>query len=90
MVENSEVLGDVREALLGENADESVKKIREFVSRFGVTSEDVKNLSVSALVMQMMDKADKKDKGILNTILETVKQSGLADLPAKNLGLTGK
>ena len=90
MVENSEVLGDVREALLGEDADESVKKIREFVSRFGVTSEDVKNLSVSALVMQMMDKADKKDKGVLSTILETVKQSGLADLPAKNLGLTGK
>jgi uncharacterized membrane protein YqiK len=90
MVENSQVLGDVREALLGADADESVKKIREFVSRFGVTSEDVKNLSVSALVMQMMDKADKKDKGILSTVLETVKQSGLADLPAKNLGLTGK
>ena len=87
MVENSQVLGDVREALLGENADESVKKIREFVSRFGVTSEDVKNLSVSALVMQMMDKADKKEKGVLSTILETVKQSGLADLPAKNIGL---
>ena len=90
MVENSEVLGDVRQALLGEEADESVKKIREFVSRFGVTSEDIKNLSVSALVMQMMDKADKKDKGVLSTILETVKQSGLADLPAKKLGLQGK
>ena len=90
MVENSEVLGDVREALLGEDADESVKKIREFISRFGVTSDDVKNLSVSALVLQMMEKADKKDKGILSTVLETLKQSGLADMPAKNLGLTGK
>ncbi len=87
MVENSEVLGDVREALLGEDADESVQKIRDFVSRFGVTSEDVKNLSVSALVMQMMEKADKKDKGVLSTILDTVKQSGIADMPAKNLGL---
>ena len=90
MVENSEVLGDVRQALLGEDGEESVKKIREFVSRFGVTSEDVKNLSVSALVMQMMEKADKKDTGVLSTILETVKQSGIADLPAKNLGLLGK
>ena len=89
MVENSEVLGDVRQALLGEDADESVKKIRDFVSRFGVTSEDVRNLSVSALVMQMMEKADKKEKGLLGTILETVKQSGIADLPAKDLGLLG-
>ena len=90
MVDNSAVLADVRQALLGKDADESVAKIRQFVSRFGVTSEDVKNLSVSALVMQMMDKADKKDKGVLGSILETVKQSGLADLPAKDLGLSGK
>ena len=90
MVENSEVLEDVRQAMLGEDGEESVKKIREFVSRFGVTSEDVKNLSVSALVIQMMEKADKDDKGVLSTILEAVKQSGIADLPAKNLGLTGK
>lgn len=90
MVENSQVLGDVREALLGDDADESMKKIRGFVSRFGVTSEDVKNLSVSALVMQMMDKADKKDKGVLSTVLETVRQSGIADMPAKNFGLLDK
>lgn len=90
MVENSEVLTDVRQALLGKDADESVKKIREFVSRFGVTSEDVKNLSISALVLQLMEKADKKDKGVLAAILETVKESGIADLPAKNLGLLNK
>ena len=68
VLENSEVLGDVRQALLGENSEESIKKIREFVSRFGVRSEDVKNLTISALVMQMMEKADKKDKGLLSAI----------------------
>ena len=90
MIENSEVLGDVKNALIGDDVDEVRNKIQHFVSRFGMTSEDVKNLSISALMMKLIAKANKEDKGILNGILKTVKELGFGDMSAEKLNLQVK
>jgi len=86
-VENSEVLGDLREALLGPDAEAARRQIQEFVSRFGMSSEDIKNLSISGLMLKLIAQAGEKDKGILAGILDTVKQLGVGDVPARKLGL---
>lgn len=85
MVNNSEVLTGLKDVLLAEDPEQSRQKIRDFIQQFGLSSEDVKNLSVSALVMKLMADADEKKKGLLNRILVTAKEIGIADMPAGKL-----
>ena len=58
--------------------------IRKFVSQFGLKSDDIKNLSVSALIIKLMGQADDSQKGILKALLDTVKKSGIAMEPASD------
>lgn len=82
MVSHSNVLTDVRGALLGSDAETTRNQVRRFVSQFGLTSEDVKNLTISALIVKLLAKADAEEKGVLNGILNTVKELGVAEKPA--------
>lgn len=82
VVENSEMLGDLKGTLIGDNPEETKANIRKFVSQFGLKSDDIKNLSVSALIVKLMSKADDSQKGMLRSLLDTVKQSGIAMEPA--------
>jgi uncharacterized membrane protein YqiK len=90
MVDNSEVLTDVRGALLGDDPDATRQQIQKFVSQFGMTSQDLKNLSISALMLKLIAQAGEEDKGMLNRILATIKQLGIGDMKANKLGLSGK
>ncbi|MHC4645899.1 MAG: flotillin family protein [Planctomycetota bacterium] len=87
MVDNSEVLTDLRRTLITDEGEKTKDQIRKFVGQFGLTSEDIKNLTISALVMKMIAKSDKENKGVLNSLLKTVKEMGIADVPARELGL---
>ena len=89
MVDNSNVLTDLKDTFLGEDADDTRQKIQQFVSRFGVTSEDLKNLTISALMVKLMAQADESDKGMLGNVLDTIKQLGLGNVKASQLGLKG-
>ena len=82
MIDNSEALTGLKDTLLGDDPDMNREKIREFISQFGLSSGDIKNLSVSALVMKLLADADEEKKGILNRILATAKQMGISDIPA--------
>ncbi|MCP4456057.1 MAG: flotillin family protein [Planctomycetes bacterium] len=90
MVDNSDVLTDLKDTFLGEDADATRQKIQQFVSRFGVTSGDLKNLTISALIVKLMAQADEGDKGMLNSMLDTIKQLGLGNVKASQLGLKGQ
>ncbi len=90
MVGNSQVLGDVKDTLLGSDSETTKEQIQKFISQFGVTSEDIKNLSISALMMKLMSQADKGQKGLLNSLLQTVKDLGIGDMPARKFGLKAK
>jgi len=90
LVTHSDVLTDVKGALIGPDMDSTRNQIQKFVSQFGLTSEDIKNLTISALVMKLMAKADKEQKGFLSSILKTVKDLGIGNKPVKDLGLKGK
>ena len=85
MIENSEVLGDVKGALLGDGQEETKLQIKEFVSKFGLTSDDVKNLTVSALMLKLLSMADKENKGLLTSLSKMVNDLGIGDMPAKKI-----
>lgn len=82
MVSHSKVLGEVRGALLGPDAEAARDRIRQFVSQFGLGTEDIKNLTISALVLKLIAQADTEQKGILNGILSRIRELGIADTPA--------
>lgn len=82
MVSHSKVLGDVRSALLGSDAENARSQICKCISQFGLSTEDVKNLTISALVMKLIAQADAEQKGVLNGILNTVKELGIGERPA--------
>lgn len=86
-VNNSGVLTDLKEGLIGSDTQDATRQIRDFVAKFGLTSEDVKNLTISALVGKLIAKSDKEHKGVLNSLLNTVKELGIGDTRAKELGL---
>ena len=58
-------------------------QLRSFVDRFGLTSEDVKNLTVSAALTQMLtSRDDGKTKGLLTGLLGQAHRLGVAEKAA--------
>jgi hypothetical protein len=91
MVENSQVLTDLKETFFDGGDPEATKaRIRQFVSQFGLTSEDVKNLTISATLGKMLAMSDESNRGVLNQAIDAVKALGLGDQPASSLGLAPK
>lgn len=80
MVNNSETLTDVKETFFNGDPAYFKEKLQNFVDQFAISSEDVKNLSLSALINRMMSQADdSKTKSTLSTILSGVEKLGLGN-----------
>jgi len=70
------------------NGDHMGERIKSLINQFGVTAEDLKNLSVANLLIKMNSEAsDAKTKGILAQLLETVNKAGIGNLTPESLGI---
>jgi len=85
MVNGSEVLSEIKDSFLAGDPDQARSQLKAFAGRFGVTSNDLKNLTISALILKLMAKADGGTKSMLGNLLENVKRLGLQDEPAQVL-----
>lgn len=83
LVENSEVLSDIKETFITGDPEYFKKQLKELVDRFGFTSDDLKNLSIAGAVNKMMKYADSGERTMLSKLLDTATKAGVADLPAK-------
>lgn len=87
MIDNSNALTDIKETLFTGDSENFTEQLNRFTSQFGMSSDDLKNLSVSAALTQMMVQADGATKGILENILSSAKKAGIADqMASKFLG----
>ena len=86
-VDNSKVLTELKHTFLTGDAETTGAKLREFISQFGLDSEDVKNLSVSALVLKLVGLSEGPQKTMLQGLLNTVKQLGIGDKPVSDYGI---
>jgi len=89
-VDNSQVLTDIKGALLNGsgNGRQFQERLREFISQFKLTSEDVKNLSIAALIGKMMGMtAEEGMRKELESLLGAFRTAGLSDNPAAMLSL---
>lgn len=91
LVGESRVLTEVKDTLLGSDADLSQLKerLQSYVDLLGVSSNDVKNLTIAALITQMMGTADPNAQTQLQQLLAGVRQMGMAAASAASLNLRG-
>ncbi|MGB3781291.1 MAG: flotillin family protein [Tunicatimonas sp.] len=88
MISKNGSLQEVKTALLHSNGGGGLKEnLRKLVDQFGVSSDDLKNLTVSALLLKMMNQTDGKEKDGLNKLLDLARTAGLADEPMRNIQL---
>ena len=86
-VGNSQVLQDVKDTFFDGDSDHFSTQLKNFVDQFGVSSEDVKNLSVAALIGQLMGKTDDESiLGQLEGLAGAARQLGVAGNKAASLG----
>jgi len=87
MVNNSKVLETIKDEFFNNPEGLNFKdSLHQFVNKFGVSSEDVKNLSISTLLLQLTDKAKTaKDKTMLEQLLDLAINKGYGDKLAKDL-----
>jgi len=78
MVNESSVLTDVREALFDTDEEVVKAKIKSLTSRFGVNTEDIKNLSIAAVLSSAIaNTGDKSLQGVFSDLLDSTKKLGL-------------
>ena len=88
LVEGSRVLSDVRHTFFNGNAEHFRTQLQEFVSQFGMDSDDLKNLSISALIAKMLTQTeDGPRRQQLVSLLDTVWHAGLGNTPSAALDL---
>ncbi len=81
-VDNSKVLGDVKNTFFNGDPEHFQSQLKTFISQFNLKSEDIKNLSIAALIGKMTGLT--KDTGVrssLESLLEMAKKAGLSDMP---------
>lgn len=84
LVDNSHVLTDVKDTFFNGNPDYFKGKLREWITQFGANSEDLKNLSVTAALTQLLPMAKGDAKAQINNLLGAAERFGFGEKPAKD------
>ncbi len=87
MLANSSTLTDIKNTFFDGGSPEQFKaRLSQWVSDFGIKSEDLKNLTIAALLARMI--AGSKDnalQSILHSAMDTARDVGLADAKASDV-----
>lgn len=88
LVDNSDLLSEVKNQLLHVEGETFLDKFKTLLKDSNIKSEDVKNLTISALIAKMMSGTnDGNRRGILGQLLKLAEQIGIADSNADSIGL---
>lgn len=86
LVNESENATQIKRALLGDGQSEGdlLERIRYFANQAGISTDDIKNLSIAALIMKMQANADSdEDRGFFANLLNMAKSMGLSNKKLK-------
>ena len=88
LVENSRTLSDVKNTFFNGDGEHFESELRRLVGRFNLSFEDIKDMSVTALVGKMLWMAgDDGERSQLRKLLELVRGNGAGDRQVSSLGL---
>lgn len=88
LVDSSQHIKDLKTALLGNgngNNGGLLSQILAYVKSTGMKTEDVKNLTLAALLLKLKNKVGDKEKGAVTELIETVKQLGIGSHKAEGI-----
>ncbi len=87
-VDNSAVLTDVKNTFFNGDNQYFTTQLQQFAGQFGISFEDVKDLSVAALIGRMITMTDSDDdKSRLEDLLRVFRGAGVAGQKVASLGL---
>ena len=84
-VGNSEVLDDVKETFFNGDPDYFKSQLATWIDDFGISTEDVKNLSISALLGNLMSTAKGEERKKVVGLLGAAERFGVGDMKAADL-----
>lgn len=84
LVEGSSVLKDVKDTFFTGDAAQFQDQVNRYVEMFNISSDDLKNLSVAALIAQMMGQT--KDADVLSQLTSMMGMANQAGVANQNAG----
>ncbi len=81
-------VADFKAALIGNgtNQDGLIAQVKEYMSKSGVATEDIKNLTLASLLMKLRGNlGDSEDRTAIDGLMEMVKSMGVGDLIADSV-----
>lgn len=86
LMNNSETLTQVKDTFFNGDPDYFREQLQGWLDQFGVSSEDLKNLSISALLTKMIhDSGDSGTRTKLESLLGAAQRFGMADNKAETV-----
>ncbi len=83
MVNNSATLTDIKTTFFNGDSEHFKTQVRQWIKDFGIKSEDVKNLTIAALLGKLLASTnDSSVQTLMNSALAMVRERGMADAPA--------
>jgi len=81
LINESENATQLKTALLGdgENSGDLMDRIKGFATKYNITSNDIKNLTISSLILKMQQKSSDEDRPSLLSLANLATSLGLAN-----------
>jgi hypothetical protein len=81
LINESENATQIKTALLGngEQDGDLLSRIRDFAGKYDITSNDIKNLSISSLMLKMQQKSSDDDRPMLTNLANLATSLGLSN-----------
>ena len=88
MIGASDTLKTVKDQLLNEENGTVMEQIQGLLSGSDIDSDDLKNLSIAALLLRLNSQtSDPKRKDTLTALLDLARKAGVADLTPDSIGI---
>jgi uncharacterized membrane protein YqiK len=81
LINESENATQIKTALLGdgENGGDLLTRIRDFAEKYNITTNDIKNLTISSLILKMQQKSSEDDRPLLHNLANLATSLGLSN-----------
>ncbi|WP_211237837.1 flotillin family protein [Aquimarina latercula] len=86
LVKHSDNIQDVKDAILGSDDVKGnlLEKVKEFATKYGVSSKDIKNLTIANILMDLKQKSSNEEENTLfSNLFNLAKGLGLSDQKLK-------